>query len=111
MGHMGQPIDYTFTLSIENEARKFLNDIYLKRGFKIKRLCGKENKKNDLILIHPKGEWKIEEKSASYYAPFMPFEEHQDYPNWDGWIFYTEAEIIIYFYFDEGSPFICFLVD
>ena len=108
---MGQRINYDIPLSIENAAREYLNIIYKNNGFTIERIKGIQNIKYDLVLRKNNIEIKIEEKAASYYWPFMIFEEHQDFPFWDGWIFKTEADFIIYFYFKENEPYICYSVN
>ncbi len=109
---MGQRIDYTEPMRIENEAQKYLNEIYKEKGFETLRVKGIENKKGDIYLIKENCKWLVEEKSASYYAPYMPFEEHQNFPEWDGWIFYTKADAIVYFYFNKyPSPYICYFVE
>ena len=89
-------------LALENKCRKWTIPFYKKYGFIIREEKGKENEKGDLTLIKDNNIFRVEEKSARYIHPCIPFEIWQDKPEKDkGWVYKIEADLIIYIYWDE----------
>jgi len=103
-------IDYSIPIALKKKGDIFFDEYYKKLGLEIIRQEGIANKDYDVFVHWNNNGWKIEEKTASYWAPYMPFEEHQDYPKNDGWIFYTKADFIMYLYFKNEQPYICYLI-
>jgi len=95
----------TETFEFERKYRVWLDDFYKERGFSIQRISGKDNEKYDVILGKEDRQYFVEEKGAQYLHQDMVIELVQDLwtQNW-GWYYKTEANFIMYFYFDNGNP-------
>ena len=83
--------------AFEKKNQKFFDDYYKKKGWKFKRIIGKENKRfNSLIEIDGKF-WRFEEKVRSTDYNDLLVELVQDIATKSpGWLYYTEADYILY---------------
>jgi len=97
----------------EYTYRPILREIYRHYGFEVKYINGKENEKYDGILINAENNTRIsiEEKGLSYYHKCCPIELIQDIKTQNmGWFYKTEAKYIIFIYFENKQPYICYLI-
>lgn len=81
----------------EKDKQIIFNTYYKRKGWKVKRVNGKENKKFNCLVDIGGKLWKFEEKARSKDWNDLLVEITQDAEtNSPGWIYYSEADYILY---------------
>ena len=108
MDYMGERMtrkEVNNCFKMEKDTRYIFNNFYRKYNFVCQRTFGKENEKYDCLVKIKNKWWKVEEKMRqAIYRNYQDFliETIQDTEtNSQGWLYKTQAEIILYAFDDE----------
>ena len=83
--------------NFEKKNQNKFDELYKSRGWSCERIYGKDNRKYDCILTKNGKQIKIEEKYRSQdYKDFLVEIMQDTETNSPGWLYYTEADYIIY---------------